>query len=147
MFQIIALLSERDAERARDRIYWFTLQKKLLNSVHIHIQTHTIVLFSCVCVCSREQERTLIEALPCHTVRRDFLESVTGNIISYGYRMVNLLKLCWSLHTHSSYCPLTEAPCEAEKTRKQGCVCVCVCPYNTCWFINVERWLETWNYG
>lgn len=40
-----------------------------------------------------------------------FSESVMGimrNMVSYGYRMVNLLKPCWSLHAHSCHCPVTE---------------------------------------
>lgn len=125
------LLNYWQREQGTEFIDWL-YKKTVEQCTYSHSNTHNNSFVQvCVCLCVFKRTREDINwgpPLP-HSEKGFFLESVTGimgNIISYGYRMVNLLKLCWSLHTHFSYCPLTEAPCEAEKTRKQGCVCVSI---------------------
>lgn len=68
---------------------------------------------------------------------RGFSESVMGimrNIISYSYRMVNLLKPRWSPHTHSCYRPTMEE--NLRRTMRDGNLRVCLYMRLTCWFVN-----------
>lgn len=88
--------------------------------VQMHVCTRSMCV--CVCVCPKEQESTLRENPPMPHSEKGFSESVMGimgNMISYGYRMVNLLKPHWSLHAHCCYCPVMEATGECTMGNNQ----------------------------
>lgn len=66
-------------------------------------------------------------------------------MISYGYRMVNLLKPHWSLHAHCCYCPVMEATGECTMGNNQRLfVCLYMCL--TCTHTGIHVTMDMSNY-
>lgn len=112
------------------------LNNSLCNPTHLYVGIlWDVQLFrATVCVSYVQKNREHIwRGPPMPHSERGFSESVMGimrNMISYGYRMVNLLKPCLSLQAHSCYCPVMEAYRQSvyRQCMMGKNLCVCVLP-------------------